>query len=59
MIIGVSILFLVWDVIDLGFMIRDIVENKGLEVVWFLREKVDEFEKVCWNNEKFWVMNWL
>ena len=47
LIIGVSIPFLVWDAIDLGFTIRDIVENKGSEAAQFLREKADELEKVC------------
>ena len=47
LIIGVSIPFLVWDAIDLGFTIRDIVENKGSEAAQFLREKADELERVC------------
>ena len=44
MIIGVSTAFLVWDFIDLGFTIRDLVENKGSEAASFLRDKADELE---------------
>ena len=47
LIIGVSIPFLILDAIELGFTIRDIVENKGSEAARFLREKADELEKGC------------
>ena len=45
LIIAFTIPFLIWDAIDLGFTIRDLVENKGSEAADFLREKADELEK--------------
>ncbi len=45
LIIGVSAAFLVWDAIDLGFTIRDLVQDKGSEAASALREKADELEK--------------
>lgn len=45
-IIGVGVAFLVLDVIDLGFTIRDIIENKGSDAANCLRQKADELEKV-------------
>ena len=44
LIIGVSAAFLIWDAIDLGFTIRDLVENKGSEAASVLRKKADELE---------------
>ncbi|XP_078360086.1 uncharacterized protein LOC144644465 [Oculina patagonica] len=43
-IIGVSAVFLVWDAVDLGFNIRDLVEDKGCEAASYLREKAKELE---------------
>ena len=45
LIIAFTIPFLIWDAIDLGFTIRDLLENKGSEAADFLREKADELEK--------------
>ncbi|KAL9968184.1 hypothetical protein ACROYT_G026527 [Oculina patagonica] len=45
LIIGASTLFLVWDAIDLGYAIRDMVENKGSEEAICLRRKADELDK--------------
>jgi len=36
-IIGVSSVFLVWDAVDLGFNIRDLVEDKGCKAATYLR----------------------
>ena len=46
LIIGMNVAFLVWDAIDLGFTIRDIIENKGSEAASFLREKANDLEEV-------------
>ena len=43
-IIVVNVAFVVWDAIDLGFTIRDLVENKGSEAAKVLRQKADELE---------------
>ena len=43
-IIAVNVAFVVWDAIDLGFTIRDLVENKGSEAAKVLRQKADELE---------------
>ena len=43
-IIGVSSVFLVWDAVDLGFNIRDLVENIGCKAAPYLREKAKELE---------------
>lgn len=44
LIIGISIAFLIWDALDLGFTIRDIFENEGSEAASFLREIAKELE---------------
>ena len=44
LIIGLSAVFLIWDAIHLGFTIRDLVQNKGLEAASVLRERADELE---------------
>lgn len=36
--------FLVLDVIELYFIVRDIIENKGFDVFRSFREKLDELE---------------
>lgn len=43
-IIGVSAVFLVWDAVDLGLNIRDLVVDKGCEAASCLREKAKELE---------------
>lgn len=45
LIIGGSIPFLLWDVIDLRFAIRDIVENRGSEAASSLRQKANDLEE--------------
>ena len=45
-IIGVSAAFLVLDVIDLAFTVRDMVKNEGSNAARCLREKADEYETV-------------
>ena len=45
-IIGVSAAFLVFDVIDLAFTVRDIVKNEGSDAAQSLRDKADEYEKI-------------
>ena len=39
-----NIAFLMWDVADLGFTIRDLVQNNGSEAAKALREKAKELE---------------
>ena len=43
-IIGVSSVFLVWDAVDLGFNIRDLVKDEGCKAAPYLREKAKELE---------------
>jgi hypothetical protein len=43
-IVGVSAAFLVWDVIDLGFTVTDLVTKKGSKAGAILREKADQLE---------------
>ena len=43
-IVGVSAAFLVWDVIDLGFTVADLVQKKGSKAGEVLREKADQLE---------------
>ena len=45
-IIGFSALMLVWDGIDLGFTIYDLLEKKNSEAAKELRKKADELEKI-------------
>ena len=47
MIIGVSVAFLVWDAIDLGFTIRDLIEERGSEAAKELREIAFKLDKEC------------
>ena len=42
--IVVNVAFMVWDALDLGFTIRDLVENKGSEAAKVLRQKADKLE---------------
>lgn len=44
LLIGVGAAFLVFDVTELGFTIRNIIENKGSHAARFLRSKADELE---------------
>ena len=44
-IIGVSAAFLVWDVIDLGWTVTDLVKKKGSRAAAILREKADQLEE--------------
>ena len=40
----VNVTFLMFDALDLGFTIRDILENKGSEAAKILRKKANEIE---------------
>ena len=42
--IGVNVVFLIFDAIDLGFTIRDLVEERGSEAAEVLRQKADQIE---------------
>ena len=42
--IGVNVVFLIFDAIDLGFTIRDLVEERGSEAAEVLRQKADAIE---------------
>ena len=44
-IVGVSAAFLVWDTIDLGLTIADLIRKKGSQAAKILREKADELEE--------------
>ena len=46
-IIGVSVAFLVWDAIDLGYSINDLVEKKGSNAAKVLRAKADQLDNIC------------
>ena len=43
--IGVSAAFLVWDAIDLGFTVSDLIRKKGSQAAKVLREKADLLEE--------------
>ena len=45
-IVGVNAVFLILDVADLAFTVRDIVKNKGSDAARYLRAKADEYEVV-------------
>ena len=44
-IIGVSAAFLVWDTIDLGVTVADLIRKKGSQAGKILRDKADELEE--------------
>ena len=46
-IIGVSAVFLVWDLYDLHFTVRSLLNKKGSETAKVLRAKADELDKLC------------
>jgi hypothetical protein len=43
-IVGVSAAFLVWDAIDLGWTVTDLIRKKGSNAGRILREKADELD---------------
>ena len=45
-IIGISTVFLTWDIIDLGCTIRDLVEKKGSDAAKDLRQKAEILKKI-------------
>ena len=45
-IIGVSVVFLIVDIIDLNYKVRDIVKNKGSGAARVLRGKANEYEAI-------------
>ena len=45
-IMGVSAAFLILDALELGFTVRDIVNNKGSDAARCLRDRADELEEV-------------
>lgn len=51
-IIGISAVFLAWDIAELGFTIRDLVENKGSEAAKDLRKKAEKLENIVKRLEK-------
>lgn len=46
-IIGVSAVFLAWDLYDLHFTIRGLLDKKGSDAAKALRAKADELDKIC------------
>ena len=46
-IIGVSAVFLLWDLYDLHFTRRDLLKNKGSDAAKELRAKADKLDKIC------------
>ena len=44
LLLGVGALFMAWELINLSFTIRDIVQNQGSEAAQRLRQKADELE---------------
>ena len=47
--IGVTAGLVLWEAIDLGYTIKDIVEDKGSEAARILRQKADEIESALLN----------
>lgn len=45
-IVGVSVFFLIVDIIDLKYKVRDIVNNKGSEAARVLRGKANQYEAI-------------
>ena len=45
-IMGVSAAFLILDALELGFTVRDIVNNKGSDAAQCLRDRADELEEI-------------
>ena len=45
-IIGISTVFLTWDIINLGFTIRDLVEKKGSDAAKELKQKAEILENI-------------
>lgn len=45
-IIGVSVVFLIVDIIDLNYKVRDIVKNKGSDAARDLRRKANQYETI-------------
>lgn len=45
-IIGVSVVFLIVDIIDLNYKVRDIVKNKGCDAARDLRGKANQYEAI-------------
>ena len=46
LIIGISTVFLTWDIVDLGCTIRDLVEKKGSDAAKDLRQKAEILENI-------------
>ena len=46
LIIGISTVFLTWDIINLGFTIRDLVEKKGSDAAKELKQKAEILENI-------------
>ena len=46
LIIGISSVFLAWDIVDLGCTIRDLVEKKGSDAAKGLRQKAEILENI-------------
>ena len=46
LIIGISTVFLTWDIVDLGCTIRDLVEKKGSDAAKGLRQKAEILKKI-------------
>lgn len=42
--IGLTAVLVLWEAIDLGYTIKDIVEDKGSEAAQILRQRADELE---------------
>lgn len=48
--IVLGVVMLMWDAIDFGFTVNDLVKNKGSEAAKHLREKADELEALYYTN---------
>ena len=56
---GVSAAFLVWDVIDLGWTVTDLVRNKGSRAAAILREKADQLEEALEETKSKYVVDMM
>lgn len=46
LIVGISAVFLAWDIAELGFTIRDLLEKKGSDAAKDLRQKAEKLENI-------------
>ena len=50
---------MVWDVIDLGWTVTDLVRNKGSRAAAILREKADQLEEALEETKSKYVVDMM